>query len=155
VVDRSFGSAVVLSRDIAGQQLRGVPVPSVSSRGVALFLDVCPGNQHRVIGSADPPRPWHVCSSVDELCRTSRSSWLPCVRSAVKLCGQSILEVESPSEYDHCRRPCRCMLHGASPEVFGSFSTTHQSSPPTRVCLTRFVPPPGFRTLLTAYSSTG
>jgi hypothetical protein len=36
-----------------------------------------------------------------------------------------------------------------------SCSTIHLSSPPTRVCLTRFVPPSGFLTLSMACSSTG
>jgi hypothetical protein len=40
--------------------------------------------------------------------------------------------------------------------VLGSFSTIRLTSPPyPRVCLTRYVPPSGFLTLLTAFSSTG
>jgi hypothetical protein len=45
------------------------------------------------------------------------------------------------------------MPRGASHEVCGSFSTIHPTSPLTRACLTRYVPPAGFHTLLTVYSS--
>jgi len=48
-----------------------------------------------------------------------------------------------------------CTTWRGSHEVRCSFSTIRLSSPQTRVCLTRYVPPPGFLTLLTAYSSTG
>jgi hypothetical protein len=111
------------------------------------------------MGLAPPPRPSRRRQPVGCPRGTSRSS-----RSPVRRGCQGITSLRPRSCFSFRVWPsaaaARLLLgacpRSASPEVCGSFSTCLTSSPRsmTRVCLARYVPPPGFPTLLTACSST-
>ena len=60
-----------------------------------------------------------------------------------------LLDLTPPSESRQAQPPCPPRRAGPSPEVLFPSSVTSTGNPLSRVCLTRFVAPPGFLTPLT------
>jgi hypothetical protein len=138
----------------------GLQNPGVFPRTVVLSLGAFPPTRCRLIGLALPPRP--LANALRQV-PTRRSASLglevfprrPALGRRRRCLRVSPTELD-PSESVTIHQVSRVGLRCATPLMrFGdSCSTIHLSSPPTRVCLTRYVPPSGFLTLSMVCSST-